>query len=99
MTIRLITLKTAHTLMGNVEEESDHIIIKEPVQVVQIPPKTKDEPENIAFSPFLHFTEDFKVGIKLYKIDILTVTTPVMELENQYNLIFGSGIQIAKTLT
>ncbi len=30
--------------------------------------------------------------------DILCTTKPVVELENQYNSIFGSGIQIAKSL-
>jgi hypothetical protein len=30
--------------------------------------------------------------------DILFISTPVRELENQYNQIFGSGIQIASAI-
>jgi hypothetical protein len=98
--IKLLTLKTNHTLLGNVvdEIEYDYIIIKEPVQVVQIPPRAANDTGSIAFSPFLDYTNEFRTGIRINRYDILTTTTPILELENQYNSIFGSGIQIAKTL-
>ena len=86
--------------MGNVidEIEYDYVIIKEPVQVVQIPPRAANDSGSIAFSPFLDYTNEFRSGIRIHRNDILTTTTPILELENQYNSIFGSGIQIAKTL-
>jgi len=74
------------------------VTIKEPVQVVQIPPRAANDTGSIAFSPFLDYTNEFRSGIQITKNDILTTTTPILELENQYNSIFGSGIQIAKTL-
>jgi len=46
----------------------------------------------------LEYSNEVKTGIKISRADILTITTPVLELENQYNTIFGSGITIAKTL-
>jgi hypothetical protein len=98
--VKLLTLKTNHTLMGNVEDlpEFNYVTIKEPVQVVQIPPRAANDTGIIAFSPFLDYTNEFRSGIQIIKNDILTTTTPILELENQYNSIFGSGIQIAKTL-
>jgi len=98
--VKLLTLKTNHTLMGNVEDlpEFNYVTIKEPVQVVQIPPRAANDTGSIAFSPFLDYTNEFRSGIQIIKNDILTTTTPILELENQYNSIFGSGIQIAKTL-
>jgi hypothetical protein len=98
--IKLLTLKTNHTLLGNVEDlpEFNYVTIKEPVQVVQIPPRAANDTGSIAFSPFLDYTNEFRSGIQIIKNDILTTTTPILELENQYNSIFGSGIQIAKTL-
>ena len=100
MTIKLITLKTNHTLMGTVEESDkvSFITIKEPVQVVNVPPRTPNEQPGIAFMPFLEFSKEFKTGIKIDTKDILSITTPVLELENQYNQVFGSGIQIATSL-
>jgi len=98
--IKLLTLKTNHTLMGNVVDlpEFNYVTIKEPVQVVQIPPRAANDSGSIAFSPFLDYTNEFRSGIRIHRNDILTTTTPILELENQYNSIFGSGIQIAKTL-
>jgi len=96
MTIKLITLKTNHTLIGDVDCVSDtEITLKEPVQVVMQP--TKEGPM-MAFSPFLDYCDEFKTGIKLSMTDVLCITTPVRELENQYNTVFGSGIQIASSI-
>ena len=100
MIIKLITLKTNHTLMGKVKDDAllPHVTIKYPVQVVSVPPRAANEASSIAFVPFLEFCEEFKSGIVIKNEDILCTTKPVVELENQYNSIFGSGIQIAKSL-
>ena len=98
MTIKLLTLKTNHTIMGKVTEELTEVTIKEPVQVVQVPPRSQNDPGSIAFSPFLEYAKEFKDGFKIKKDDILILSTPVVELENQYNQIFGSGITIASTI-
>ncbi len=98
MTIKLLTLKTNHTIMGKVTEELTEVTIKEPVQVVQVPPRSQNDPGSIAFSPFLEYAKEFKDGFKIKKDDILITSTPVVELENQYNQIFGSGITIASII-
>ena len=98
MTIKLLTLKTNHTIMGKVTEELTEVTIKEPVQVVQVPPRAQNDPGSIAFAPFLEYATEFKDGFKIKKDDILVTSTPVVELENQYNQIFGSGITIASTI-
>ena len=98
MTIKLLTLKTNHTIMGKVTEELTEVTIKEPVQVVQVPPRSQNDPGSIAFSPFLEYAKEFKDGFKIKKDDILITSTPVVELENQYNQIFGSGITIASSI-
>ena len=98
MTIKLLTLKTNHTLMGKVTEELTEVTIKQPVQVVQGPPRAQNDPGSIAFAPFLEYATEFKEGFKIKKDDILVTSTPVVELENQYNQIFGSGITIASSI-
>jgi hypothetical protein len=96
---KLITLKTNHTILAEVVSEDSNVIkIKNPVQVVSVPPRSQTDSGGIAFSPFLEYSQEFKTGVEIKMIDVLTVTSPVVELENQYNSIFGSGIQIAKTL-
>ena len=96
MTIKLITFKTNQTLIGEiVSETGTHITLKQPVQVVIQP--TKEGPM-MAFAPFLDYSNEFKSGIRLALSDVLCITTPVVELENQYNKMFGSGIEIASAM-
>ena len=86
--------------MGSVKVSDDvsYVSITEPVQVINVPPRAPNEQAGIAFMPFLEFSKEFKTGIKIDSPDILTITTPVVELENQYRQVFGSGIQIATVL-
>lgn len=95
MSIKLITLKTNHTLLGNVTENEDTVSIKQAVQVVSVPPSQQNPEGGVGFAPFLEFSNEWKTGIEIELFDVLTINTPVVELENQYNSIFGSGIQIA----
>ena len=97
--IKLVTFKTNHTIMGEVDDSSSTLVkIKKPVQVVNVPP-TQDNPQGgIAFSPFVEYASEFLTGFKIKRDDVLMINTPVVELENQYNQIFGSGIQIASSL-
>lgn len=92
MDVKLITLKTNHTLIGQVSEESDHVLIKQPIQVFMQPSK---DGMQIGFGPFLDFAEEHATGFKIDRTDILCISTPVIDLRNQYSNIFGSGIQIA----
>ena len=86
--------------MGDITESSadSNIIVKQPVQVVSVPPRSATDPGSVAFSPFLEYADEFKTGFKIHNSDILVISTPVRELENQYNQIFGSGIQIASAI-
>jgi hypothetical protein len=95
MTLKLITFKTNHTILAEVETNGNEIVLKQPVQVVMQP--TKDGP-SIAFVPFLEYATEFKSGIKMSMEDVLCTTEPVNELINQYNHIFGSGIEIATSI-
>jgi hypothetical protein len=96
MNVKLVTLKTNHTLIGRVDCVDDNtIIIKEPVQVFMQPSK---DGMQMGFGPFLDYAQEHKTGIKISMIDVFCITTPIIELENQYNQIFGSGITIANAI-
>jgi hypothetical protein len=96
MTLKLVTFKTNQTILGDVQHlVGDLISIKKPVQVAtQV---TKDGPM-LGFIPYLEYSQEFETGITIYRSDILAINSPVRELENQYNTMFGSGIQIATTI-
>ena len=96
MTIKLVTFKTNHTILAEVDcTKNDKLVLKEPVQVIMQP--TKEGPM-MAFAPFLEYCEEFNTGIKITMDNVLCITTPSRELVNQYNKVFGSGIQIASVI-
>lgn len=94
MTIKLLTFKTNQTVMGELTEHAAVVEVKKPVQVVSVPPSQQNPNGGVAFAPFLEYAEEFKTGISFNRTDILAITTPVGDLENQYNQIFGSGIVV-----
>ena len=95
MTIKLVTLKTNHTLLADVETVGQFYDLKQPVQVVTQP--TKDGPM-LAFVPFVEYAEEFNTGIKINETDVLSINTPIREVLNQYNQMFGSGLTIASAI-
>ena len=96
MSIKLVTLKTNQTILAEIDCTGEkEISMKEPVQVII--QNTKDGPM-MGFAPFLDYAEEFNTGIKISMDDVLCLTTPSRELQNQYNKMFGSGITIASTI-
>lgn len=96
MNTKLITFKTNHTIIAKVDDSTPgKIIAKEPVQVVMQPSK---EGPMMGFAPFLEYCEEFGAGIVFSPDDVLCITTPVRELENQYSKHFGAGIEIASSM-
>ena len=96
MTIQLITFKTNQTILGHIDcNDKNEVVIKKPVQVIVQPSK---EGPMIGFAPFLEYSQEFSTGIKVPMDSVLCITTPIVELENQYNQVFGSGIQIASAI-
>jgi hypothetical protein len=96
MSVKLVTFKTNHTIIAVVDcNDKNEVVLKQPVQVVMQP--SKDGPM-MAFAPFLDFSQEFNSGIKISMDNVLCITSPVVELENQYNQVFGSGIQIASAI-
>jgi len=94
--IKLVTLKTNHTLICELDcIDDDTIAAKQPVQLII--QQTQNGPM-MGFNPFLDYAEEFLRGIKFKMSDVLTINTPSRELINQYNKVFGSGIEIASAI-
>ena len=95
MNIKCITFKTHQTIIGEITDEGDiGIIVKNPVQVISVPPRSANDPGGVGFAPYLAFVEEFDKGITLKHEDILTINTPVADLLEQYRRMF-SRIELA----
>ena len=89
-----ITFKTHQTIIGEVTEQGDDIVVKNPMQVIAVPPRAANDPGGVGFAPYLAFVEEFDKGITFNSEDVLTVNTPVSDLLAQYTRMF-SRIEIA----
>jgi len=90
----IVTLKTNHSLIGEVDcTKENKVIIKKPVQIYS--QLGKDGESMMGFAPFLEFSEEFKTGVEFDMENVFCITTPVKPVINQYNKVFGSGIQLA----
>lgn len=93
--VKLVTLKTNHTLIADTSKLSDYLILKKPAQVALQPTQ---QGKVLVLVPFVDFAEEFDKGFKISVGDVLFISTPVVELLNNYNQMFGSGISIATTI-
>ena len=93
--IKCITFKTHQTIIAEVVDEGNvGFKVKNPMQVIAVPPRSANDPGGVGFAPYLAFVEEFDKGIVISNDDVLTVNTPVTDLLNQYNRMF-SRIEIA----
>ena len=97
MTIKCITFKTHQTIIGEILDDvggNVFYMVKNPVQVISVPPRSANDPGGVGFAPYLAFVEEFDKGITLKHEDILTINTPVDDLLSQYRRMF-SRIELA----
>ena len=93
--VKCFTFKTHQTIMGELVDDGDvGFTLKNPMQVIAVPPRSANDSGGVGFAPYLAFVEEFDKGITFKYDDILTVNTPVIDLLNQYNRMF-SKIEIA----
>ena len=76
------------------EGNSDVYFVKNPVQIISVPPRSANDTGGVGFAPYLAFVEEFDKGISIKNENIFCVTTPVSDLLEQYRKMF-SRIEIA----
>ena len=96
--VKLVVFNNGLQLVGDftlVDQSVGKVTIKKAVQLV-IGPRTEAEAAQgkvgMSFTPFLQYTTEWENGLVFSANDILSVATPVMDLMNGYNSMFGSGL-------
>ena len=90
--IKLYKLITSEEIVGEISEEGDVFVIKNPCAIMLIASRSTPDSHSMALVPYAGYTKDHTVRIK--KTSIVWEADVAEELYNQYNMIFGSGIQI-----
>jgi len=89
--IKIIKLTTGEEIVGDVNED---YAIKDPAILQMVPSRNDPNKAALALIPYAPYTKNSRVEINTEHI--IWEGEPVEELYNQYNSIFGSGIQIAR---
>jgi len=82
--IKLIKLITGEEIVAEIGDRRDVNILKNPMRLMMI------GEGQLAFLPYLMFAEEEEVEIEMKHI--LYCLTPTLEIQNNYNKKFGSGI-------
>jgi hypothetical protein len=88
--VKVYKLTTGEEVIGDVVNDSDSSLeLKNPAQIIL---QRTENGMGLAIAPFMPYSSE---NVTLYRIAIVSECEPDINLVNEYNKIFGSGIQIA----
>lgn len=90
--IKIYKLITSEEVVGEAKEDGDNITIKQPCAIMLLASRSTPDNHSMALVPYAGYTKSHEVSIK--KSAIVWEAEVAEELYNQYNMIFGTGIQI-----
>jgi hypothetical protein len=90
--IRILKLVTGEEIIGDSSEAHGEITVKKPCYIQLVPSRADPEQPAMALMPYAAYTKDHKVVIDISSV--IWSEEPIVELYNQYNSLFGSGIVI-----
>lgn len=91
MDIKLVRLTVGQDVVGEVVADNPMTItLRNPLIVA---PQINEGRIEVNLAPFCIFSEEKEFAID--KGSVMFINTPVQDLKNQYNTIFGSGIVVA----
>lgn len=93
MSIQILKLITGEEIIGDCSTHEITTTVSKPCSIQIVPSRSNPEQPMMALVPYAAYTENHCIDIDVEKI--IWMEPPVKELYNQYNSIFGSGIQLA----
>lgn len=90
MNVKLIRFITGEEIIAEIiidDDQTNKIVIKNPLRVLVIPAKSTPQNPTVGFAPWAEFSDDKK--FELDKSSILCIMNPIKEFVNQYNSAFG----------
>ena len=91
--IKIVKLSTGEELIGEIVGEDSTLDIKNPCALQLMPSRTDPTKATMGMFPYAQHIKGSVIEISLDHV--IYMGEPVEELYNQYNSIFGSGIQLA----
>jgi hypothetical protein len=90
--IKIVKLTTGEELIADVERVDGKVSLKKPAAIQLMPSQTNPQQIMVGLFPYAQYAQNH--GIDVAESFIVWESTPVDDLYNQYNSMFGSGIQL-----
>jgi hypothetical protein len=93
MTIKVVKLVTGEEVVGDVSINTPGIVtIDRPCAVMLVASKSTPDQHSMALIPYAAYTNDHRIDVK--EAAIIWEGELQEDVYNQYNMLYGSGIQI-----
>lgn len=92
--IKILQLVTAQEIIGEVTEQDNSYTVKDPA-TIHLVPQGQGSSFGVGLIPFMPYV-DGKITVN--KDKVVVEAEPTVEMRNNYNKMFGSGIQIANVM-
>lgn len=90
--IKLLKLITSEEIVGKCTNKGSKIYVDKPCAIMLIASKSTPDQHSMALIPYAAYAKDHKIEIE--KKQVVWEAELETDVLNQYNMIFGSGIQI-----
>lgn len=90
--IKIIKLISGEELIADITEVEGKLNVKQPAVIHLVPSRTEQNQIMVGLLPYAQYTKSH--SLEVAKTAVLWTEEPADELYNQYNSIFGSGIQL-----
>lgn len=90
--IRLLKLITGEEVIGKVTYNDDFVVVDKPCAIMLLGSRSTPEQQSLGLVPYAGYTKEHTIKVK--NTSVVWEAELADEVFNQYNSIFGSGIQI-----
>ena len=87
LNVKYIKLLNGEELVAEVLVDDLKTVLKNPIRLVIVPSKADPKTPSVGLAPWAEFSDDKEITID--KSHILAIMSPIQEIINQYNSIFG----------
>lgn len=95
--IKCFKISSGEEIMGKVEsDEGTQINLTDVATIVMVPSQSMQGQVGLALMPFLPYSDD--KALTLHRNFVMFEFDPSVDMINNYNRQFGSGIQIAQSM-
>lgn len=91
--IKIVKLVTGEELIADITVDNNFVTLDKPCALQLVPSRANPEQPTMALIPYAPFTSQHSITVS--DKHVVWEEEPIKELYNQYNSIFGNGIQLA----